>query len=98
MLTHQLVSQSGDQRFDLPPGRSVIIGRGVGSDIAVYDPTISRRHAELVATGDVVTVKDLGSSNGTYINGRRVTTGRLSANDTITFGKVGFQQIGRAHV
>jgi adenylate cyclase len=91
MLTHRLVSLAGDQRFDLEPGRSVIVGRGVGSDIAVYDPTISRRHAELVASGDGVTVKDLGSSNGTYVNGRRVTTARLSANDAITFGKVGFQ-------
>jgi adenylate cyclase len=91
MLTHHLVSLAGDQRFDLPPGRSVIVGRGVGSDIAVYDPTISRRHAELIASDDAVTVKDLGSSNGTYVNGRRITSARLSANDAITFGKVGFQ-------
>jgi adenylate cyclase len=91
MPTYRLVSLAGDQRFDLGPDRGVIVGRGVGSDIAVYDPTISRRHAELVAGPDGVVLKDLGSSNGTYVNGRRVTTARLSPNDAVTFGKVGFR-------
>jgi adenylate cyclase len=91
MPAYRLVSLAGDQRFDLAPGRSVIVGRGVGSDITVYDPTLSRRHAELTAGPDGVMVKDLGSSNGTYVNGRRVTAARLTPNDSITFGKVGYQ-------
>jgi adenylate cyclase len=91
MPTFRLVSTSGDQSFELPPGRSVVVGRGVGTDIAIYDPTISRRHAELTARGDVVEVRDLGSSNGTCINGSRVATGRLMANDSITFGKVTYK-------
>ena len=91
MHTYRLVSLSGDQRHDLPPGRTVVVGRGVGCDITVYDPTISRRHGELIAGPDGVTLKDLGSSNGTYVNGRRVTTARLTVNDAVTFGKVGYQ-------
>jgi adenylate cyclase len=67
------------------------VGRGISSDIAIYDPTISRRHAELTVGMDGVRVKDLGSSNGTCINGSRVSTGRLNPNDSITFGKVLFQ-------
>jgi adenylate cyclase len=90
-MPYRLVSFSGDQSFELPHGRSLVVGRGVTSDIAIYDPTISRRHAELTVETDGVQVKDLGSSNGTCINGTRVTAGRLSPNDSVTFGKVLFQ-------
>ena len=87
----RLVSAAGDQSFEIPPGRSVVVGRGVASDIAIYDPTISRRHAELTVAPDGVDVRDLGSSNGTCINGSRVTEGRLQLNDSVTFGKVLFR-------
>ena len=90
-MPYRLVSFSGDQSFELPHGRSLVVGRGVTSDIAIYDPTISRRHAELTVETDGVQVKDLGSSNGTCINGNRVTAGRLNPNDSVTFGKVLFQ-------
>ncbi|HEX6105290.1 MAG TPA: adenylate/guanylate cyclase domain-containing protein [Gemmatimonadales bacterium] len=91
MPGYRLVSASGDQSFEIPPGRSLLVGRGVASDIAIYDPTISRRHAELVAGPDGVEVKDLGSSNGTCINGSRVSAGRLHPDDSVTFGKVLFR-------
>ncbi|HEX2449624.1 MAG TPA: adenylate/guanylate cyclase domain-containing protein [Gemmatimonadales bacterium] len=91
MPQYRLVSTAGSQAFDLPAGRPLILGRGVASDVPIYDPTISRRHAELTVTGDGVQVKDLGSSNGTSINGRRVTTGRLGPNDSVSFGKLTFQ-------
>jgi adenylate cyclase len=91
MRRYQLVSFAGDQIFDLPEGRSVVVGRGVLSDLAVYDPTISRVHAELTVDGSGVRVRDLDSSNGTCINGERVSGGRLAPGDSITFGKVVFQ-------
>ena len=90
-MPYRLVSLSGDQTYELPAGRSLVVGRGVSSDIAIYDPTISRRHAELTVGTDGVRVKDLGSSNGTCINGTRVSAGKLNPNDSITFGKVLFQ-------
>src|SRR3954451_4640835 len=90
-MPYRLVSFSGDQSFELPHGKSLVVGRGVSSDIAIYDLTISRRHAELRVETDGVQVKDLGSSNGTSINGNRQTTGRLAPSDSITFGKVLFQ-------
>jgi len=91
MPVFRLVSASGDQSFEIPPGRTLVVGRGVASDIAIYDPTISRRHAELVAHDDEVEVTDLGSSNGTCINGSRVANGRIRANDSVTFGKVTYR-------
>src|SRR3954453_12122628 len=90
-MPYRLVSFSGEQSFELPAGRSLVVGRGVSSDIAIYDPTISRRHAELVVGADGVQVKDLGSSNGTFINGARITAARLGLEDTVTFGKVVFR-------
>lgn len=91
MPSFRLVSFAGDQTFELPDGRCVVVGRGVTSDLAVYDPTISRRHAELTAGPDGIQVKDLGSSNGTCINGARVKGGTVTPGDSVTFGKVLFR-------
>src|SRR5579864_2761574 len=91
MLAYRLVSSTDGQRFDLPQGRTVVVGRGVDSDLTIYDPTISRRHAELTAGADGVRVKDLDSSNGTHVNGRRLAEALLAPGDTITFGKVSFR-------
>ncbi len=94
MPLYRLVSTAGDQTFELPEGRTLVVGRGGASDIAIYDPTISRRHAELTVGADGVRVKDLGSSNGTCINGARITAGRLAPDDSVTFGKVSFRLSG----
>jgi len=90
-MPFRLVSFSGDQEFDLSADRVHVVGRAVTSDIPIFDPTISRRHAEIRPTPLGVSVKDLGSSNGTFINGARVTDGLLTPNDSVTFGKVVFQ-------
>ncbi|MGE0354878.1 MAG: adenylate/guanylate cyclase domain-containing protein [Gemmatimonadales bacterium] len=94
MPTYRLVHINGDQTYVMPPDRVVVVGRAVTSDLAVIDPTVSRRHAELSLDGDSVRVKDLESSNGTFINGTRVSEGTLRPNDTVTFGKVTFQFTG----
>jgi len=65
MPLYSLISFGGDQRFELPAGRTLLVGRAVECDVPVFDPTVSRHHAELTAEadGDGVRVKDLGSSN-----------------------------------
>ncbi|MGH7643980.1 MAG: adenylate/guanylate cyclase domain-containing protein [Gemmatimonadales bacterium] len=87
----KLVSTSGEQAIDLQLGRTFVVGRGVTSDVPIYDPTISRRHAEIFLTGTGVRVKDLNSSNGTFVNGARVTEAEAGPSDVITFGKVAFR-------
>ncbi len=89
----KLLSTSGDQTIELQPGRMLIVGRAVTSDVPIYDPTISRKHAELAPTAGGVRVKDLGSSNGTFLNGARITEADASSNDVITFGKVAFRVV-----
>ena len=87
----KLLSTTGEQSIDLQPGRTIVVGRAVTSDVPIYDPTISRKHAELVLTDGGVRVKDVGSSNGTFLNGARVTEAVAVENDVVTFGKVAFR-------
>jgi adenylate cyclase len=87
----KLLSTTGEQAIDLQPGRTVVVGRAVTSDVPIYDPTISRKHAEVALADTGVRVKDLGSSNGTFLNGARVTEAVAAENDVITFGKVAYR-------
>jgi adenylate cyclase len=87
----RLIRIDGPERFQLMPGRKALLGRGPSSDFPVPDPTISRQHAELDVQGEEIDIADLGSSNGTLINGKRVTRGRARAFDTLTFGRAVFR-------
>ncbi len=49
------------------------IGREAGNDIVIEDPQVSRRHAQLTRQGASYVIEDIGSTNGTYVNGKRVT-------------------------
>src|SRR5687767_15583809 len=87
----KLTSADNLQTFELKPGVTQVVGRAPTSDVPVFDPTISRRHAELVTSDKGLEVKDLGSSNGTFLNGARVENCTVTVGDTITFGKVAFK-------
>ena len=65
---------------------TTVIGRGNQADIHVVDDGISRRHAEIVHVGDSMLVRDLGSTNGTFCNGERVTEQALQDGDKIQIG------------
>ena len=86
----RLVSSDGTQSFDLRDDVPLIVGRAPTCDIPVFDPTISRRHAEIMVEEGVLRIRDLGSSNGTYVNGEKVDQANASADDHVTFGKVPF--------
>src|SRR5262249_27687717 len=53
-------------------GAEMTIGRGLGAEVEVLDDGISRRHATLKIDADGVTLTDLGSRNGTFVNGQRI--------------------------
>ncbi len=71
-----------------PPG--LVVGRGAEADLRINDPGVSRRHAELRVTAgkDVpaVQVVDLGSTNGTLVNGHRVEHATVADGDAIRIG------------
>ena len=66
--------------------RSFVIGRSRECDLRVTDGNASRRHAEIAQEGSVYVLVDLGSTNGTELNGRRVTRQELADGDRITIG------------
>src|SRR5689334_25342051 len=96
MSSFRLVSVSGEHTFDCPPGRVLVLGRATGTDFPVQDPTISRRHAELEGTPTGIRVKDLGSSNGTFLGGAKLEEKVVTAGETVTFGKVAFNVVAVA--
>jgi hypothetical protein len=65
------------------------LGRSLDSDIILDDPTVSRRHAQLVLANGRYTLRDLRSQNGTFVNGQRITEVVLRDGDLLTLGDVG---------
>ncbi|MCE5202991.1 MAG: FHA domain-containing protein [Actinomycetia bacterium] len=63
------------------------IGRDPESDIFLNDVTVSRAHAILDSSADGVTIEDVGSLNGTYVNGMRVDKASLRSGDTVQVGR-----------
>jgi hypothetical protein len=69
----------------------LIIGRAPECDVELADSTVSRRHAEVVRDSDAWFIRDLGSSNGTKVNGQGVTDQMLRDGDEIRLGAVHFR-------
>jgi pSer/pThr/pTyr-binding forkhead associated (FHA) protein len=65
-----------------------VVGRDSDCDVSVVDPSVSRRHALVEKTAAGWILRDLGSANGTYLSGARVTEAPLSSGAAIRFGDV----------
>jgi hypothetical protein len=88
-----LVVDTTNQRFDLRQGSNVI-GRGSESDLQLLDQGVSRRHVDIQYDGRRATVYDLGSTNGTTVNGHEVGSHMLRHGDVVRIGhtRMVFQQ------
>ena len=71
---------------------STALGRDPGTDIVISDPQVSRQHARIDRRGDLTVIEDMGSTNGTFVNGVRLTSPHTLVNgdvinlgDTVTF-------------
>jgi predicted component of type VI protein secretion system len=63
------------------------LGRDPGGDIVINDPQVSRQHARITCQGELILIEDLGSTNGTFVNGMRLTGPHTLANgDVISLG------------
>jgi len=74
--------------FRLLPGSVKTIGRSAGAEFIVEAALVSRLHCQLTATAETLSVKDLGSTNGTFVNGKRVKTAALREGDTLSVGRL----------
>ncbi|MGY1944912.1 ATP-binding cassette domain-containing protein [Nocardia asiatica] len=77
-------------RADRIPQTGLGIGRTTDNQIVVNDPLASRKHARLVASTEGLVIEDLGSANGTFVNGHRQQRAVLRERDIITVGNVDF--------
>lgn len=80
----------GGDRYPLL-GSLTTLGRDESADIVLDDPGVSRRHSEIRVTTDgphlVTSIRDLNSTNGTFVNGDRITSQRLEDGDRLTLGR-----------
>ncbi len=86
----QLVMHSGPDTGKVYPleASEIIIGRDTNNSIIINDPEVSRKHAKLTLQISTYTILDLGSTNGTFINGQRITASQeLKPGDTVTLGE-----------
>lgn len=82
-----LYPQSQFKQIPLEKG-TVILGRGQDAEIRLDDELVSRRHCALTFDGNVVSVKDLGSTNGTYVDGQPVDIKTLEPDNRLQIGKM----------
>ena len=88
-MTYQLVVVEGPdagRSFDVLDGCQLTIGRGEKSDTRLDDATVSRVHCEIERSGGTVTIRDLGSSSGTIVNGSPVEQAQVNPGSLIQVG------------
>lgn len=82
------------QRFEI--SRHAVLGRDSGCDITIPGTHLSRHHAELAVKAGALLIRDLKSSNGTFVNEERVTETSLKPGDTVRFDVLTFRVHGPA--
>jgi hypothetical protein len=89
MPQFRILDLPGRGSFDIELGLGGLIGREAGIAIQIEHPTVSRQHAQVVMSGKQVVLVDMGSANGTFVNGAKITgPTTLREGDTVEFGKV----------
>jgi pSer/pThr/pTyr-binding forkhead associated (FHA) protein len=85
------IAPNGEGRIAYILNRGDIqIGRTLDNEFVIEHPSVSKRHERVVAEASDYALEDLGSINGTFINGRRVKTARLEDGCEVRFGQASF--------
>ena len=80
-----------EKTFRILPGNERTIGRATGADFIIDAALVSRVHCRVSALADgELEIRDLESTNGTYVNGERIETARLASGDRLQVGRVEF--------
>ena len=72
--------------FPLIPGKEIVIGRAGDLDMVLAEDMVSRRHAHILFEGENILIEDLGSTNGTFVNGEKTKRSRLREGDRVLIG------------
>lgn len=87
----QLIPDNGGPPITITRGITVVGRSSRFCDLALDDTNVSKMHCILVKTDGLIYMRDLGSTNGTRVNGQRVVRGALLPGDRISFSGVGFR-------
>ena len=82
------ILQSAEGTFRLGPGAVKTVGRATGADFIVDAALVSRVHCRLTASDDTLEVLDLSSTNGTFVNDKRIEKASLANGDRLRVGRV----------
>ena len=72
--------------YPLGEGQEIVIGRSSELDMVLVEEMVSRKHARIALADGVITIEDLGSTNGTFVNGEKVDHGTLKEGDRVLIG------------
>ena len=72
--------------FPLKQDKQIVIGRSSELDMVLVEDMVSRKHAKIMIASGAITIEDLGSTNGTFVNGEKVKQARLKEGDRILIG------------
>ena len=96
-MTIRIITADGEREVQLPAAGSLSVGRLAGSDILLSGNAVSRRHALLTCSEDGVSVADVGSHGGTFVNGEKISaSARLKPGDEIRIGNARIVVVGGA--
>jgi pSer/pThr/pTyr-binding forkhead associated (FHA) protein len=72
--------------FPLESGKEFVIGRASNTDMVLMEDMVSRKHAKIAVAGEDIVIQDLGSTNGTFVNGEKVKQAKLKDGDRVLIG------------
>ncbi|OGQ88249.1 MAG: hypothetical protein A2289_22805 [Deltaproteobacteria bacterium RIFOXYA12_FULL_58_15] len=72
--------------FPIPDEGELLIGRASDLDLVLVEDMVSRKHAKLISNGGSISIMDLGSTNGTFVNGEKIRRSDLKKDDRILIG------------
>ena len=72
--------------YPLAEGQEIVVGRSSELDMVLVEEMVSRKHARIALTDGVISIEDLGSTNGTFVNGEKVEHGTLKEGDRVLIG------------
>jgi protease PrsW len=85
------ITQDGDERIAFILNRDeIFVGRTLNNSFVIEHPSVSKRHARLIVEEDKYLLFDLDSSNGTFVNGKRIKEARLDDGCEVRFGRANF--------
>jgi hypothetical protein len=72
--------------FPVKPGKQIVVGRSSDLDMVLVEDMVSRKHAKITCSDGKILIEDLGSTNGTFVNGEKIKQARLKEGDRVLIG------------